>query len=184
MFEMFTRKPPVPRLSYTESCRHMQPRHMEDGEIPPLPDRMPQADDRVRGVCFFRTLLEGADDLGNLTLPRTFFGRSEITRSSFRNTDLTESNLCWNDFKDVDFADALLARSDLRSSLFTRVRFESADLSNADLRQATFEDCVFTKASMTGTVLTLAQGKRLRLSEKQRAEIAWAVDDGPEPVGG
>ena len=184
MFGMFKKKPPGPRLSYDESCRHLQPRHLELGPIPPLPDRMPRADDEVLGVSFFRTLLEGADDLTNLTLPRTFFGRSEISKTSFRNTDLTESNLCWNDFKDVDFTEASLARSDLRASLFTRVRFSSADLSNADMRQSTFEYCVFTEATMAGTVLTPAQGKRLALSSKQRAEVAWTGDEGPEPPGG
>ena len=184
MFEMFKRKSPGPRLSYDESCRHMQPRHLELGPIPALPDRMPRADDEVLGVNFFRTLLECADDLTNLTLPRTFFGRSEINRTSFRNTDLTESNLCWSDFKDVDFTDASLARSDLRASLFNRVRFDSADLSNADLRQSSFEHCVFTDATMAGTVLAPAQGKRLSLSAKQKAEIAWTDDEGPEPPGG
>ncbi len=184
MFGMFKRKPPGPRLGYDESCRHLQPRHLERGQMPPLPDRMPHADDEVLGVSFVRTLLQGADDLGNLTLPRTFFGRSEINRSTFRNTDLTESNLCWNDFNDVDFTDALLARSDLRASLFTRVRFDSADLSNADLRQSTFEHCVFTNAMMAGTVLTPAQGRHLSLSARQRAEVAWTDDEGPEPLGG
>lgn len=184
MLGMFKRKAPGPRLSYDESCRRIQPRHLENGPIPPLPNQMPCADDDVLGVSFFRTLLEDADDLADLTLPRTFFGRSEIHRTSFRNTDLTESNLCWNEFKDVDFTDASLARSDLRASQFTRVRFSSADLSNADMRQSTFERCEFAGATMAGAVLTQAQGRLLSLSSKQRAEIAWTSDDGPEPSGG
>ena len=184
MFALFKTKPPGPRLGYDESCRHLQPRHLEPGPIPPLPDRMPQADDEMPGVSFFRALMEDADDLANLTLPRTFIGRSEVRRASLRNTDLTESNLCWNDFNDVDFTHACLARSDLRASTFTRVSFGSADLSNADLRQSSFEHCVFTQATMAGTILTPAQGKRLPLSARQRAEVAWTDDEGPEPAGG
>lgn len=184
MFGMFRKKMPGARLSYAESCKSMQPRHLERGQVPPLPDGMPQADDEVLGVSFFRTLLDEEDDLVNLTLPRTFFGRSEIKRSSFHNTDLTESNLCWNDFEDVNFTDAILVRADLRASSFTRVSFDTADLSNADLRQSNFEHCTFTNATMTGTVLTAEQGALLRLSAKQRAEIVWTEDDGPEPLGG
>ena len=185
MFGLFKTNPPAkPRLGYEESCRRLQPRHLQTDATPPMPSRLPQSDDEVLGVSFFRTLLEGTDDLSNLTLPRTFFGRSEIAGTAFRNTDLTESNLCWNDFSDVDFTGAQLARSDLRASLFARVKFVSADLSNADLRQSTFEECVFKNASMAGTVLTSAQGRRMALSDRQRGEIAWTDDDGPEPMGG
>ena len=145
---------------------------------------MPDPYDSVRGVGFFRALLEDADDFCDLTLPRSFFNRSAIDRSSFRNTDLAESFLCWNDFNDVDFSDAVLARADLRASMFARVRFDSADLSGADLRQSDFEDCTFAHATMVDTVLTRAQGARLALSAAQRARIAWTDDDGPEPPGG
>ena len=124
------------------------------------------------------------DDLSNLTLPRTFFGRSEINGATFRNTDLAESNLCWNDFIDVDFTNAVLAKSDLRAALFSNVKFVSTDLSNADLRQSTFKNCDFTNAWMNGAILTHDQTAVLGLSEEQRANIAWASDDGPEPAGG
>jgi len=78
------------------------------------------------GIQFFRTYVEDAD-LSNLTMPGTFFGRSEITRSSFRNTDLRSSTLCWNDFVAVDFSDACLADCDLRASTFDGCTFERAD---------------------------------------------------------
>ena len=67
----------------------------------------------ARGVSFFRTRV--GDDLRGLTLPRTFFGRSEIKGASFHGTDLRESNLCWNDFVDVDFSQTVLSNSDLRA---------------------------------------------------------------------
>lgn len=149
-----------------------------------MPDQVPQADDDVLGVSFFRTLVDGADDLSNLTLTRTFFGRSEVNGAVFRNTDFTESNLCWNDFTDVDFTAAQLIRCDMRASMFTRVRFVSADLSGADMRQSSYENCVFDNASMAGTVLTSAQRKQITLSARQRAEATWNDDDGPEPNGG
>src|SRR5262249_38818910 len=104
---------PVNRLSYEESCkllqRHGYPDAGAEGAIPPVPDHRPQGDDEEPlGVCFFRTFVgqdieQGDDDeshrnLENLTLPRTFFGKSHIQYVSFKNTDLSESTLCWNDF--------------------------------------------------------------------------------------
>lgn len=171
-----------PRLSYEDSCRRL---HARTGEIPPMPDRLPQFDDsEPLGVRFFRTFVGDGDDLSNLTLPRSFFGRSEISNASFWNTDLTESNLCWNDFIGVDFGHAVLLRSDLRSSLFSRVNFISADLRDADMRLSSFEDCDFTDAQMSGTVLTRAQAALMSLSRDQLDKIAWAIEDGPEPAGG
>lgn len=173
------------RLSYEDSCVKLQAGYLEVGVIPPLPDHLPQYDDvGVPGVSFFQTFVGEGDDLCNLTLPRTFFGRSEINDAQFRNTDLTESNLCWNDFTDVDFTNAVLASSDMRASDFVRVKFNAADLSMADLRLSSFESCDFTETAMAGAVLTVEQGKGLVLSEKQRSEISWTSDGGDEPAGG
>ena len=175
----------TPRLSYEESCRRLQPTYLDENVVPPIPDHLPQYDDEgVLGVSFFRTFLGEGEDLSNLTLPRTFFGRSEINDVSFCGTDLTESNLCWNDFIAVDFSHAVLTKSDLRASLFSEVKFVSANLSGADLRQSSFEDCDFTGADMAGAILTRQQEAQLRLSEQQRMSIAWTAEDGPEPGGG
>jgi uncharacterized protein YjbI with pentapeptide repeats len=125
-----------------------------------------------------------AGDLSGLTLPRTFFGRSEIKGASFRGTDLRESRLCWNDFIDVDFSETILSDADLRASLFERVSFAGTDLRSADLRRSTFTNCVFDRASMKGTILTRRLGKTLSLSGSQLSEINWTDDDGEEPVGG
>jgi BTB/POZ domain-containing protein KCTD9 len=172
------------RQSYEASCLRLQQDYLEASDIPPIPDHLPQHDDEEPlGVNFFRTLMDG-DDLSNLTLPRTFFGRSEIKNVSFQNTDLSESNLCWNDFIGVNFSSSVLARSDLRASLFSDTSFQAADLSAADLRQSSFERCIFTDTLMTGTILTVVQWSILPLSERQRSEIAWTEIDGPEPGGG
>ncbi len=150
-----------------------------------MPDHVPQPEDEEPlGLNFFRTFVGEGADLGNLTVPRTFFGRSEVSNASFRNTDLSESNLRWNDFTDVDFAEATLASADFRASNYTRVNFTRADLRGADLRRADFEECVFDGAAMDGAVLTRNQGLRLSLSSEQKAAIAWCNDDGPEPSGG
>jgi uncharacterized protein YjbI with pentapeptide repeats len=122
--------------------------------------------------------------LSGLTLPRTFFGRSEINGASFHDTDLRESNLCWNDFVDVDFSEAVLRSSDLRASLFERVSFVEADLGFADLRRSTFANCLFDRASMLGTTLTRRQGETLSLSSSQLSKISWVDDEGDEPDGG
>lgn len=174
------------RLDYEASCRRLQQLGLIDpGPIPPKPDRMPRYDDdEPLGVSFFRTIVGDGADLSNLTLPRTFFGRSEISNVHFRNSELTESSLCWNDFIDVDFTDAVLVCSDLRASIYIRVNFTRADLSDCDLRLSNFDDCRFMDARMAGAVLTRQQGRSLPLSSKQRASISWAGEDGPEPGGG
>ncbi|MDR3619091.1 MAG: pentapeptide repeat-containing protein [Paludisphaera borealis] len=172
------------RLSYSESCRFLQDLgHLEEGLIPPVPERRPEYDDEEPlGICFFRTSV-GEGDMEHLSLPRTYFGRSDVGPISFKNTDLSESTLCWNDFNEVDFTDADLSRSDLRGSLFNKVAFVRADLRDADLRRSTFEDCDFTEADMRGARLTREQGKHLPISDKQSQEIDWQDSDGDEPPG-
>ena len=122
--------------------------------------------------------------LDNLTLPRTFFGRSEISSISFKNTDLSESTLCWNDVIEVNFTDADLSESDLRAAIFRRIAFVRTNLRNADLRRSTFEDCDFTAADMAGAKLTRKQGEGVHLSDEQRKVIDWQESDGDEPPGG
>jgi BTB/POZ domain-containing protein KCTD9 len=172
------------RLSYEESCRRLQPLVLDEGEIPPIPAAVPQYDDETLGVGIFRMVVGAELDLSNLTLPRTFFGRSELNGTVLRNTDLTESNLCWNDFNKVDFSHAVLVGADLRASHFDGVNFTAANLERADMRRSWFNNCRFDDAVLKGTVLTHAQGKKLSLSEVQRASISWTSDDGPEPEGG
>lgn len=187
------------RRSYEESCRLLQrlgyPEMGTDGRIPPLPDHRPQwGDEPPLGVSFFRTFVgqdieEGDEDvshrdLENLTLPRSFFGKSLVQHVSFRNTDLSESTLCWNDFVDVDFTDADLSGSDLRASIFTEVRFVRANLRNADLRRSSFEACDFTEACMQGAKLTPDQGAVSFLSASQRQEVDWQDSEGEQPLGG
>jgi BTB/POZ domain-containing protein KCTD9 len=173
------------RLNYQESCYGLQAKgYLDEGTIPEISHHLPQYDDEEPlGISFFRTVIEG-DNLSNLTLPRTFFCRSEINDISFQNTDLSESHLCWNDFISVDFTDAILASCDLRASNFVDVKFVSANLNSSDLRLSYFDRCDFINASMHGTILTFQQGETLDLTDKQRVEIAWTIDDGMEPSGG
>lgn len=172
------------RRSYAESCAALQSAGLlEPGDIPPIPDHQPRYDDEEPlGVNFFRTMVEG--DLSRMTLPRTFFGRSEIRGASFHDSDLSESTLCWCDFIGVDFSQACLAGSDLRASSFDQVRFERCDLRGADLRRSSFAGCDFAECLMTGAKLTRNQADGLALSTQQRAEIAWQDDEGEEPDGG
>lgn len=187
------------RLSYEESCRLLQRLGYPDvgtaESIPPIPDHRPQCDDESPlGVTFFRTFVGqdieqrdedvGHRDLENLTLPRTFFGRSYIQHVSFRNTDLSESTLCWNEFNGVNFTAADLSGSDLRASTFTDILFVRANLRNADLRRSTFEECDFTDADLVGAKLTPEQGEELGLSEEQKKVIDWQETEGEEPPGG
>jgi uncharacterized protein YjbI with pentapeptide repeats len=178
----------TPRISYEASCRVLQrlisPDTRGEPAIPPLPDHRPKYDDKAPvGVRLFRTCL-GGGNLENLSLPRTFVGRSQIGPVSFKNTDLSESTLCWNDFSAVNFTDADLSGADLRASLFSEVVFVRTILRNADLRRSSFQACDFTDADMRGTILTRKQGEQINLSEQQRNAIDWQVGDGEEPPGG
>jgi BTB/POZ domain-containing protein KCTD9 len=174
------------RLSYDLSCARLRELGLLDGDShPPIPERLPRHDDsEPLGFSIFRTRLADALDLSDLTLPRTFFGRSEIKRVSFRNCDLRESNLCWNDFLGTDLTGADLAGSDIRSSLFQQVLFITTNLNGADLRQSSFINCDFKDAVMKGAVLTRQQAKAMCLAETQKREIDWRDESGPEPDGG
>ena len=174
------------RLSYDLSCARLCDLGLLAlNERPPIPQRLPRHDDEgPLGFSVFRARLDDTLDLSDLSLPRTFFGRSEINRVSFRNTDLHESNLCWNDFLGADFTGADLARSDMRSSLFRHVVFVNANLDGADLRGSSFIDCNFEEATMRGVALTREQCPTMHLSEAQKLAVDWREDSGPEPDGG
>jgi len=174
------------RLSYHLSCARLRDLGwLARNERLPMPKRMPRHDDEGRlGFSVFRARLDDALDLSDLSLPRSFFGHSEINRVSFRNTDLHESNLCWNDFLGTDFTDSDLARSDMRSSLFKQVVFVNANLNGADLRLSSFVDCNFDGATMRGVALTRDQSPTMHLSRAQRLAVDWREDGGPEPDGG
>jgi uncharacterized protein YjbI with pentapeptide repeats len=172
------------RKSYEDSCRFLQEAGwLKAGVVPLLPPGRPNYDDEQLGVEFFRTRV--ADEVfENLTLPRTFFGRSEIKDVSFVGTDLSESTLCWNDFIRVNFSNCDLSRSDLRGAIFQKVNFSEANLSAADMRRSDFSSCDFSHAAFCGTKLTKRQAKRLHLSDEQLQEIEWQDSDGEEPEGG
>ena len=174
------------RLSYDDSCRRLQQLgYLGPNQFPPLPAHGPSyGDEEPLGLSFFRTFIgDGDGHLDNLSIPRTFFGRSEIRSISFRNTDLSESCLCWNDFINVDFTDALLASSDLRASNFERAKFVRTDLRKADLRRSTFLECDFTGALLNGAKLD--QGNELLeiLSEQQKSVLDYQPE-GEYPPGG
>ncbi len=173
------------RLSYQESYELLQQlRYRKAGAIQPIPDRRPQYDDEeLLGVRFFRTF-RADGKLENLTLPRTYIGKSEFQSVSFANTDLHESTLCWNDFNEVNFTDADLSDCDIRASLFQGTSFTRANLQNADLRHSRFAECDFTDADMRGAKLSREQAEEIRLSEQQRNVIDWQENEGDEPPGG
>lgn len=174
------------RLSYELSCARLRELGLLDRDsIAPMPEQLPRYDDEEPlGFSVFKVCMADGLDLSDLSLPRTFFGRAEINGVSFRNTDLRESNMCWNDFVRTDFTGADLARCDMRAALFKQVIFVEANLRGADLRHSSFIDCSFIGASMKGAALTREQADTLPLSETQRHEIDWIDDSGAEPDGG
>lgn len=173
------------RKSYDDSCRTLQERgFIDDIDVPPLPNQMPSYDDaEPLGVSFLRTGIWD-DDLSNLTLPRTYICRCEVSNISFKETDLSESRMCWNDFIEVDFTDADLERCDLRKSRFQNVKFVRSNLSLTDMRQSEYDGCDFSHAKMLGTKLTEIQVEQLDLSPEQLGAIDIQLSDGDEPGGG
>jgi uncharacterized protein YjbI with pentapeptide repeats len=178
------------RRSVEESWRHLE----SQGETMPrdpsgrpfVPTAMPNYDDEELGFSIFRSGAEDAD-LRNLSLPRTYFGRSLLQQVSFSNTDLSESRMCWNDFESCDFSGADLSRCDMRASNFKGCKFVGAVLRGADLRRSSFEDCDFTGAVLAGAVAEDMDGigcVQDYLTEDQQAVMAWSEDEGPEPPGG
>jgi uncharacterized protein YjbI with pentapeptide repeats len=132
-------------------------------------------------ITFFRRRFEDTD-LSDLTMPRQYFNRSGFERVSFRNTDLNQSFMCWNDFVDCDFTDADLACCDMRASVFRNCTFVRCRLVGADLRGSDFEDCDFTDADLTGA--RVESDEDLGLSDEQLLAADAAVGEPPEPKGG
>ena len=108
---------------------------IDGGDPPPLPQSPPRYDDEgPLGVNFFRTRLADAK-LNHLSLPRTFFGRSEIFDVSFGDSDLSESTANWNDFIRVDFTAA-----DLDGAKMTRATAAGVHLSQKQQRMIDLKD--------------------------------------------
>ncbi len=173
------------RLTCAASCERLQKLGFIDGSELPMPSRMPRHDDlEPLGVSFFKSSLNDELDMSNLTLPRTFFGRSDLSKVSIKNTNSSESNLCWNEFVAIDFGLSDLSLCDGRSSNFYTVTFSNSDLTRTDLRHSRFKHCVFYGAIMDGTILTRTQAVRLSLSNEQRSTIDWRWFSDPVPDGG
>jgi uncharacterized protein YjbI with pentapeptide repeats len=172
------------RLNYEESCRFLQTEGwLKVGDIPPLPARPPRYDDEILGVEFFRTWV-GDAKLENLTLPRTYFSRTEIKTCSFAGCDLSESVANWNDFVDVNFSAADLSRFDFRGCNLTQINFGNSILRCADLRCCSFEGCDFTGADLINAKITKEVGASIDLTPAQRETIDWQDSDGADPDGG
>ena len=172
------------RLSYADSWAVLQKKKLvPEGSAPEMRYEPPRPDDAAGGgVRFVQAMVAGVK-LERLTLPRTFIGRSEFRKVSFKETELSGSTVNWNDFIQVNFSGADLSRCDLRACLFDGVKFMGADLSGADFRYCGFKKCHFTDADLTDAKLTQKAGAVLKLSPEQQSVIDWQVEDGEEPAG-
>src|SRR5262249_50770594 len=121
-------------------------------------------------------------DLSNLTMPRRMINRSGFERVSFRNTDLSQSFMCWNDFINCDFTDADLSCCDMRASIFDSCSFVRCKLIAADLRRSSFEDCDFTDADLRGAFIECMED--IAGTREQYRTIEITEDEGPQPIRG
>lgn len=134
-------------------------------------------------LSFFRTEVIG-EEFSRLTMPRTFFARTGIASTLFRDTDLQGSFMCWNDWLDCDFSKANLAQADMRCCQFMYCDFTETDLTTADLRNSDFVHCDFTNAQMSNACLTPDQMQTISLSELQKSMINWKCRKKSEPPYG
>ncbi|HEY9713800.1 MAG TPA: pentapeptide repeat-containing protein [Chroococcales cyanobacterium] len=175
------------RKSIPETWSDLQergiPMPFDSNGNPFVPIKMPRFDDEELGFQFFKEFAEHLN-LDNLSLPKTYVGRSELKLITFINTDLSSSSMCWNDFIACDFSDADLSNSDLRFAIFAGCKFDGAHLSGTDLRGSTFVTCSFGGATMNNATVETDNALRADLSEDQIKAITWAPDAGPEPDGG
>lgn len=170
--------------NFLESQGKTAPRHL-DG-TPLIHEMMPNFDDEELRLSYFSYRLENANN-GDLTMPRTFFGRSGFIRVRFANSDLSQSRMCWNDFEECDFSSTDLSGCDMRASKFINCSFIGANLANADLRRSFFKECDFTDADLTNAIVEDEDAEGCVqdwLAKEQCDQIAWADDEGPEPPGG
>jgi BTB/POZ domain-containing protein KCTD9 len=171
------------RRSLEETWRHLGDDMPRDTLGNPfVPSAMPNYDDDILGFSFFRHIIEDGD-FSDLTLPRTYFGRSGFERVNFRNTDLSGSRMCWNDFTECDFSKADLSGCDMRASRFQDCRFDGTVLCRADLRHSSFEGSSFTEADMSHAIADKNESIDC-LTELQFATMNLHADSGPEPPGG
>jgi uncharacterized protein YjbI with pentapeptide repeats len=107
---------------------------------------------------------------------------------SFRDTDLSESHMCWNDFTNCDFTKADLSGCDMRASVFDGCKFIGAILRGADLRMSKVAGCSFKGADLSGAAMdresAAKSGDEKHLSKAQIKSIIWHDDPGAEPEGG
>jgi uncharacterized protein YjbI with pentapeptide repeats len=171
------------RRSFAESWKYLRRKKWLDAKGPPLLIDHHAGYEREGDpvdIAFFRSGWEDAD-FSNLTMPRRYINRSTLERVSFRNTDLNQSFMCWNDFIECDFTDADLSCADMRASLFTNCSFVRCKLVGADLRRSGFEDCDFTSADLRGAVIDTDTDIDLT---DELTLILDITDEGPEPKGG
>ncbi len=183
MAEM-TRRSLEDTWEYLETHGEEMPRY-SDGR-PFVPPRMPNYEDEELGFSFFGRGGE-VEYYSNLTLPRTYFGHSTLTRLSFANTELSGSRMCWNDFVECDFSGSDLSGCDMRASKFAGCKFTEALLRDADLRRSSFEDCDFSGANLAGAVAEDEDAigcVQDCLTKEQQAVMVWSPDSGDEPPGG
>jgi hypothetical protein len=156
----------------------------DDVGRPMLPSKPPgDPESEEDDLSFFRTRVD-SEEFSSLTMPRTFFARTEIHYTRFRDTDLSQSFMCWNDWLDCDFTAADLSSANLKAARYLYCTFAGANLNGADLRMADFIGCDFTGAQMQRARLTRKQAKSLALTAEQRKVIAWQSREGPEPAFG
>jgi uncharacterized protein YjbI with pentapeptide repeats len=180
------------RLTYVESVAVLKSKVDIMGDALPTVTRTPRYDDEKIGPSIFRMKVEDVS-LDGLTLLGLYVGRSELSRLSFKATDLHLCAFNWSDIIKCDFSSADLSHADLRACHFVSCSFAGAILTSADLRGSTFVSSTFTDADLRGALLyrrpetrkmgAIVDQTDLPLTPEQRRLVDWS-GEAPEPGGG
>ncbi|MCG8419509.1 MAG: pentapeptide repeat-containing protein [Proteobacteria bacterium] len=128
-----------------------------------------------------RTTLR-AVDLGRAVLRHSNFKNSQFAYALLNNADLTGANLDDAILRRADVNGGRLSGAVLRAALLLETRLENASLTGADLTQASLRDAVLHDAVLTGATLRKADltGASLRGANLEGADLRGAILDGAD----
>ncbi|MCW3053679.1 MAG: pentapeptide repeat-containing protein, partial [Chthonomonadales bacterium] len=167
---------------FMEKLGYKPPRD-SDGNPRPATGDLNESNNADEAFSFFRTQVLG-ENLSYLSLSHTLFGKSEISLTTFRGSNLRRSLSYECDWLDCDLAETELSYANLRTCRFLFCDFSNAKLEGADLRESSFVGCNFTGANLHGVCLDQEYKETVHLSEQQQPQVNWDCPAADDPIYG